>query len=207
MNSEEKTIRSFTEELASSLPAPGGGGAAALVGTLSACLVSMAANLTLGKKKYADVEQDMRSAIEQCRAIGEKLLSLIDRDEECFLPLAAAYSLPQDTPDYETIRRNAVLTAASAPFDILRAVAEVLPCLELLYEKGSRLMLSDVGCAAALCVSAAKCAAMNVFVNTKLLLKDEAAENIAWETSSLLADCIARAGAVSDAVLLNLSGE
>ena len=207
MKSEDKTLNSFCIELASALPAPGGGGAAALAGSLSACLVSMAANLTLGKRKYADVEPDMKSAIDSCAGLSEKLLSLIDKDEECFLPLAAAYSLPKDTPNYEAIRRDAILTAASAPLEMLRTVSEILPSLEVLYEKGSRLMLSDVGCAAALCVGAARCAAMNVFVNTKLLPDDPSAQAVAAETSGLLQQCSERAGSISDAVLLKLSGD
>lgn len=207
MSSEEKTLNIFTAELASSLPAPGGGGAAALAGALSACLVSMAANLTVGKKKYAEAEPDMRAAIARCGELSSKLLSLIDRDEECFLPLAAAYSLPKDSPDYESIRHDAILTAASAPLEILRTTAEVLPALETLYEKGSRLMLSDVGCAAALCISAAKCAAMNVYVNTKLLPGDDSARAVAEETSALLSACTERASAVEADILLKLSGD
>ena len=207
MNTKQKTLLTFSQELASSLPAPGGGGAAALAGSLSASLVSMAANLTLGKKKYADVEPEMRESIEHCEKLSDTLLALIDRDEECFLPLAAAYSLPKDTPDYESIRRDALLAAASSPLEMLRTIADILPSLDILFEKGSRLLLSDVGCSASLCLAAARCAAMNVFVNTKLLPVDSAARDIADETAALLQKCSERAGKISDAVLMQLSGE
>lgn len=207
MNTKDKTLEQFSSELASSAPAPGGGGAAALAGALAASLASMAANLTVGKKKYADVEALMVSSVERCACLRLKLLGLADRDEECFLPLAEVYSLPKDSPGYEERRREAVLTAASAPFEMLKTAAETAELINGLADKVSRLMVSDAGCAASLCVSAAECAAMNVLVNTRLLPGDEEAEAIKADTLELLSLCRKNAGSAVNAVFEYLNKE
>ena len=136
-----------------------------------------------------------------------RLLRLIDGDAEGFLPLSQAYSIPKNDPDRAETLRRATLVACKAPSEMMEALAQCTALLETLLQNCSRLMLSDVGCAAALCAGALEAAAMNVFVNTKSLKGDPEAEALALRVSRLLDDCLPRARAVSGQVLSLLREE
>ena len=200
----KKSCTDFAELLASTAPAPGGGGAAALMGALAASLGSMAAALTAGRKKYDDRREEMLSAVEQAADQRRMLLELIDRDAEGFRPLAAAYSLPKDSPHYAEIMRRATLQACQAPWEMLRTCQKTAELLETLAEKVSPLLLSDVGCGAAACRAAMEAAAMNVFVNTRTLKGDGEAAKLHRETQALLRTYSPRLQAVSEAVTARL---
>ena len=103
---QQMTLADFTRELSENAPVPGGGGAAALCGALAAALSSMVASLTVGKKKYEAVREDMDALIQDAGRLREEFLSLIDEDAEAFKPLAAAYRLPHGTEEEKAARRN-----------------------------------------------------------------------------------------------------
>ena len=200
MSLNDKSLTEFAELLASKSPTPGGGGAAALTGALGVALCSMAGNLTLGRKKYADVEADVLSMLEKGESLRERLLALIDKDAEMFAPLAEAYSVPKDNPDRDAILENATMGACTAPMEILRLCCECVELLEEMLEKGSKMLVSDVGCGALCCRAAIDSAALNVFINTKSLKNREEAEKLENEVDRLTAEYSTRAAAIADEV-------
>lgn len=182
----EKNIDKFLAELASSAPTPGGGGAAALCGALGIALGNMVGNLTLGKKKYADVQEDIQALNAEAEALRADFVTLIDADAEAFAPLSRAYSIPKDAPGRDEIMESALLRAAEPPLEIMRKCAEALDVIADYAAKGSALAISDAGCAAALCGAALQAAALNVRINTKSMKNRAAAEEIDAETDELL---------------------
>ena len=163
----------FLSELSSAAPTPGGGGVAALAGALSAALCSMVANLTTGKKKYAEYQKDIERIIEDSRIASDKMFSLINKDAQCFEPLSKAYSIPKEDPTRAQTLENALKVAASCPCEILDESLNIIALFEELCEKGSRLALSDVGVAATLCESTIKSSLLNIYINTKLMSDKE----------------------------------
>lgn len=182
----EKNVDRFLETLASSAPTPGGGGAAALCGALGIALGNMVGSLTLGKKKYADVQEDITALNSRAEALRADFAALIDADAEAFAPLSRAYSIPKDAPGRDEIMESALLRAAEPPLEIMRKCAEALDVIADYAAKGSALAISDAGCAAALCGAALQAAALNVRINTKSMKNRVAAEEIDAETDELL---------------------
>ena len=181
-----KSIELFSEELASSAPTPGGGGASALMGTIGIALGDMVGELTVGKKKYADVEDDIKALIEEAQTIRKKFLELIDDDAEAFKPLAEAYGIPKEDPSRDDIMEAALKTGASVPMEIMRTCGRALDVINQFAEKGSRLAISDAGCGATCCKAAMKAASLNVFINTKSMKDREYAESLNSEADELL---------------------
>ena len=182
----EKNVDRFLETLASSAPTPGGGGAAALCGALGIALGNMVGNLTLGKKKYADVHEDIAELNAKAEALRAGFVALVDADAEAFAPLSRAYSIPKDDPARDEIMEPALLKAAEAPLEIMRKCAEALELISGYAAKGSALAISDAGCAAALCGAAMESAALNVKINTKSMKNRAVADNINAEMNELL---------------------
>lgn len=196
----ELSINEFTSQLSSAAPVPGGGGASALMGAVSASLCSMVGNLTSGKKKYAEYQQDIERIIADAVALNEKMLSLIEKDAEAFEPLAKAYSIPKEEPGRDEILEKALYEAAMAPLEIVKCSAEVSALIKELVVKGSRLAISDVGVAASACEACAKGAAMNVYINTKLMKDRECAAKLNAETIALVDEVSAASKAAYDEV-------
>ena len=163
----DKTVAAFTEELASPAPVPGGGGASALAAAIGVSLGDMVGELTVGKKKYADVEEEIQSLMARAQALRIRFLELVDADAAAFAPLAKAYGIPKEDPNRAQIMEEALKTACSVPMDIMRACAEAIDIIEEFAAKGSRLAVSDAGCGAILCKAAMQAAALNGFINTK----------------------------------------
>ena len=182
----EKNIDKFLEALASSAPTPGGGGAAALCGALGIALGNMVGSLTLGKKKYADVQEDIAELNAKAEALRAGFVALVDADAEAFAPLSRAYSIPKDDPARDEILEPALLKAAEAPLEIMRRCAEAIDIIADYAAKGSALAISDAGCAAALCGAAMESAALNVKINTKSMKNRAVADNINAEMNELL---------------------
>ena len=178
MSFSDMTLSEFTALLASGDAVPGGGGASALVGCLGACLGSMVAHLTIGKKKYADAQEDMEELIRKTRTLREELLVLIDRDAQMFAPLSKTYSMPKSTPEEIAERdeamKEALKDACEVPLQIMEKMCAALELIRTAAEKGSSLAVSDAGDAAVFCKAALQGAALNVFINTKLM-KDRSA--------------------------------
>ncbi|MGI6737398.1 MAG: cyclodeaminase/cyclohydrolase family protein [Anaerovoracaceae bacterium] len=184
-------IRSFLDRLAGSSPTPGGGGAAALVGAVGAALGSMVGSLTVGRKKYAAVEEEIRRLLARAQDLRQQLLELIDEDRRAFAPLAAAYGLPTDSEEArrhkEEVMENCLRQAVLPPLKIMRVCCEVLQLLQEFAAKGSRLARSDAGVGAACCRAALQGASLNVFVNTRLMRDRERAAQLDAEAEEMLA--------------------
>ena len=172
------TCREFVSVLASDAPAPGGGGAAALVGAIGTALGNMVGSLTVGKKKYAAVEAEIIELKAKCDALQKELLDQVEADEVNFLPLAKAYGIPKDDPDRDKVMEEATIIACSTPMKIMELCCQAIEYISVFAEKGSRLAVSDAGCGAVCCKAALQAASLNVFINTKTLKNREVAEEM-----------------------------
>ena len=194
------SCEAFLADLAGNSPAPGGGGAAALVGAAGAALGNMVGALTVGKKKYAAVEADILALNERSAALRQKLEHLVQADAEAFAPLAAAYRLPKETPAQQAAKAAALEAAldgaCAVPLAILEACGEGIALAAEYAEKGSVLAVSDAGCAAALCKAALQSASLNVFINTKLMTDRPRADALDAQADALLNEYVPRADAV-----------
>ncbi|MCL2815344.1 MAG: cyclodeaminase/cyclohydrolase family protein [Oscillospiraceae bacterium] len=188
----EQTLRGFVAGLSSSEPSPGGGGASALIGALGAALCLMAANLTSGKKKYEQFQADIEDIISRASESAQKLTELIGEDAKAFAPLAAAYTLPRDKAEREQILEEALKGACRVPMEILRESARIAEIAEELAQKGSKLVISDVGIAAVSSRAAAQGAAMNVYINTKMMKNRDYAGKLNAEAESVLSGAVSR---------------
>ena len=185
----ERDIQNFLAELASKAPTPGGGGAAALCGAVGVALGNMVGNLTLGKKKYAEVQEDIAALNAKAESLREDFLALIDADAEAFEPLSKAYGIPKDEPARGEVMEAALLAAVQPPLEIMRKCVKALELIADYAAKGSALAISDAGCAAAITRAACEAAALNVFVNTKPMRDREKAGEINREANELLQKC------------------
>ena len=201
-----KSCVDFAAMLASKEPVPGGGGAAALVGALAASLGAMAARLSVGRKKQEQERRTLEAQIDVADALRQRLLTLIDWDAAGFEPLSKAYSLPKEDPDRREKLRAASLQACEAPLEMLRCCGETAELLGQIRELVSPLLLSDVGCAAALCRGAMEAAAMNVWVNTKSWRDDPQAETVDAEVREILAAALPKMEALAADVREKLIG-
>lgn len=168
-----KSIKEFADVLSTSAPVPGGGGASAYVGVLGMALGSMVGNLTLGKKKYADVQEDIQDLLEKSEDIRNKLQKLINKDAEVFYPLSQAYGLPSSTEEEKAekdkVLQQALIEASMVPLEIAENALEALKLHEEYAKKGTRIAISDVGVGVAFCEAAIKGAKLNVLINTKIM--------------------------------------
>ena len=196
----EKNVDKFLETLASSAPTPGGGGAAALCGALAIALGNMVGNLTLGKKKYADVQEDIAALNEKAETLRKDFVALIDADAEAFKPLSEAYGIPKDDPERAEVMETALLKAVQPPMEIMRKCVKALEVISEYATKGSALAISDAGCAAALARAAADAAALNVRINTKSMTDHKVANHLNVEANSLVMHCNLVAEEIYDTV-------
>ena len=173
-----ESCRKFVEVLASDAPAPGGGGAAALVGAIGTALGNMVGSLTVGKKKYAAVEAEIIELKAKCDALQKELLDQVEADEINFVPLAKAYGIPKDDPNRAQILEEATLVACSTPMKIMELCCQAIEYIAVFAEKGSRLAVSDAGCAAVCVKAGLQAASLNVFINTKTLKNREVADEM-----------------------------
>ena len=163
------SVTSFTEQLASPAPVPGGGGASALVGAVGIALGDMVGELTVGKKKYADVESDLRSLMARAQDLRIRLLACVEKDAVAFEPLSRAYAIPRDDPNRSEIMEKCLHDAAAVPLEIFDLVSEAIEIERDFAEKGSKLVISDAATGVSFCRAALEGAAVNVKVNTRLM--------------------------------------
>ncbi len=173
-----KSVTEFTEALASKAAVPGGGGASALVGAIGIALGDMVGELTVGKKKYADVEEDVKALMVRAQELRVKLLSCVNKDAEAFEPLSRAYGIPKDDPTRDEVMEKCLRDAAAAPLEILDLCCEAIELQREFAAKGSVLAISDAATGVVFCWSAMYGAAVNVKVNTKSMKDREYAEKI-----------------------------
>lgn len=196
----------FVSALAAKEAVPGGGGAAALVGALGVALCSMVGNFTTGKKTYAAVEDDIQRMLTEAQAVRARLLELVQEDADAFLPLSQAYAIPRDDPRRAATLEEATKRACVAPLEMMRQVCHAIELLEEMEQKGSRMLLSDVGCGALLCKAALEAASLNVFVNTKTLGDREFAELTEVEVDRMLEEYGPRAASCAERVMERIRG-
>ncbi len=196
----DKSCRDFVNRLASAEPVPGGGGASAMVGALGAALGSMVGNLTLGKKKYENVQEDIKAVLDRAGKLQNELLSLVEKDAQVFEPLSKAYGLPKNTEDEkknrDTVMEAALRLACSVPVELMEKSMEAVALHEELAVKGTKIAISDVGVGVLFCKSALLGASLNVFINTKLMKDREYAEAINNKAEMLISEGISRADSV-----------
>ncbi len=169
----DKKCNEFLELLASKAPVPGGGSACAYVGAIGMALGSMVGNLTVGKERYKEVEEDVKVLLHQATKIMERLKQLVVKDAECFYPLSQAFKLPRDTEQQRAFRnekiQEALHGASQVPLEIAQCCFDALNLHEELAKKGTKLAISDIGVGAALCKAALQGAKMNVLINTRMM--------------------------------------
>ncbi len=198
---------SYAQHLAAKEPIPGGGSAAAYVGALAVSLASMAGVYAQGKPAYAQHEDDLAKYIARAGALRQDFMELMDEDSRQFLLVSSAFSVPKDDPNRAEIVEDALKEAAQPPLKVMRKVCESIELLEEMLIKGSRMLLSDVGCGAALARGALIAASHTLFVNTRSMHDTAYAQTLLDEADKLLDSYVSRADAVSDAVSAQLRQE
>lgn len=192
MSMLDKNCNDFLEVLASKAPIPGGGGAAALGGAVGMALSNMVGNLTVGKKKYADVEDEVKVLIAQGSKIIEELKGLVDKDAEVFEPLSKAYGLPKDTPEQAKIKADTLeelsKVACTVPMGIMRQAFAGIKIHERMGQIGTMIAISDVGCGVVFLKSALISGMLNVVINLNGIKDPEYVKNTTTEMNQLLSE-------------------
>jgi methenyltetrahydrofolate cyclohydrolase len=187
---KDKTIAAFLDDLASERPTPGGGGAAAVCGAIGAALVSMVANLTIGKKNYEAVSEELKAVNEKAERLRAELTGAIEEDVTAFNSVMGAYGLPRATEE-EKAKRTAAIQAALkdatlAPLRAVKACFEVMRLSAAVAEKGNLNVISDAGVAVLAANAGLRSAALNVFINAKAIKDRDFAEKQLAEVNALL---------------------
>ena len=178
MNGEltDKSMKTFLDELSSSAPAPGGGSVAALSGALGAALISMVSNLTIGKKKYTDVQKEIIELLKKSERLRKELIDLLEADIKVYTELSQTMKMPRDTDEQKTARAKAMDKALKAATDVPMRVAEacvsVMDLCRPAAERGNVNAVSDVGVGVLMAEAGLRSAALNVLINLGWI-KDE----------------------------------
>jgi len=188
----DKPCRDFIKELASRAPVPGGGGAAAMGGAMGVALSNMVGNLTVGKKKYAQVEREVIELIAKGESLISELETLVDKDAEAFEPLSQAYGLSRATPEQTRLREQTLetcsKTACSVPMELMRKSYEGIKIHNRMGQIGSTLAISDVGCGVVFLKAALVAASLNVQINLKAIKDETFLKDTTAEMTNLLAE-------------------
>ncbi|MBR4196563.1 MAG: cyclodeaminase/cyclohydrolase family protein [Synergistaceae bacterium] len=197
-----KSCAEFTKLLGAKVSMPGGGAASALVGALGAALCEMAANFTVGNKRYYDVEPEMKEIVKKAEKLRVRFLELSDEDAKAFPELSAAWRLPKDYPNRKEIFTRASLNACKAPFEMVKCCCEAIDLLAVVMEKGNIMLISDVGCGVSLCEAAMSSSAMNVYINTGSLKDCPEAREMESQIDSLMAEYLPKIDDISGKVTI-----
>lgn len=192
MAMSEKSCDYFLDVLASKAPVPGGGGAAAMGGAIGMALSNMVGNLTVGKKKFADVEDEVKELLEKGYKIIDQLKALVDKDAEVFEPLSKAYGLPKDTPEQAAhkakVMEECSITACSVPREIMRQAYAGIKIHERMGQIGTKLAISDVGCGVVFLKAALVSGYLNVIINLGAIKDEKYVAEASQEMNRLLED-------------------
>lgn len=206
----DTSVAQFLDALASGTPTPGGGGAAAIAGSMAAALVSMVCNLTIGRKRYADVADEMRELLDRAESLRAELQQLAEDDVAAFNRLSAAYKLPRVTEADTAIRRDAIQSslkrATEVPLRTARAAVAVLPLCPPVAERGNQAAVSDVGVAALLAHAAVRSAVLNVDINLRTLEDQMYVNQVRTEVERLTAELSAEAEEIAGVVAAKVRG-
>jgi formiminotetrahydrofolate cyclodeaminase len=188
---KDTAIGPFLDQLASSGATPGGGSAAAIIGAMGAALVSMVCNLTIGKKKYADAEAEMKDVLAKTEALRKKLTSMIQDDVKAFDAVMGAYGMPKETDADKAARDKAIQAALKLATDVplacARAAREVIDLAAIASDKGNLNVISDAGVGVLAGYAALRSAALNVLTNARMITDKPFAEARLKELNELLA--------------------
>lgn len=201
---KDNSIATFLDDLASERPTPGGGGAAAVSGAIGAALVSMVANLTIGKKNYEAVEEDLKVARAKAEALRAELTGAIEEDVVAFNSVMGAYGLPRGTDEEKAKRAEAIQAALKdatlAPLRAVKACFEVIRLSAIAADKGNLNVISDAGVAVLAANAGLRSAALNVFINAKAIKDRDFAEKQIAEVNALLSEAAQTTEAVYETV-------
>ncbi len=186
----DKKVSNFLNELASNLPTPGGGSVAALAGALGAALISMVGNLTVGKKKYEDVEEDIKKIISSSEKLRYELSQLIEEDVKVFNNFMATYKMPKETEDEKKKRaemiQESLIKAAKVPLKVAYKCLDILILSQEAAEKGNVNVVSDAGVAVLMAEAALESAILNVKINLKMIKDEKTKEEFSSSIQELL---------------------
>ncbi|AAQ65539.1 cyclodeaminase/cyclohydrolase family protein [Porphyromonas gingivalis] len=190
------TVKGFLAETAGQEPVPGGGSISALNGSIAAALAEMVANLTIGKKKYVEVEAEMQTIATEAAAIQKELVLDIDRDSDAYNKVFAAFKLPKETEEEKAVRSAQIQEmtkyAASVPMEVARRVHSLLPLIEAVVAKGNQNAITD-GCVAMMCARTAIIGALlNVRINLTSIKDEDFVKTHTEEANAIEADAIRR---------------
>ncbi len=190
------TVKGFLAETAGQEPVPGGSSISAINGSIAAALAEMVANLTIGKKKYVEVEAEMQTIAAQAAAIQKELVLDIDRDSDAYNKVFAAFKLPKETDDEKAVRSAQIQEmtkyAASVPMEVARRVHSLLPLIEAVVAKGNQNAITD-GCVAMMCARTAIIGALlNVRINLTSIKDEDFVRSHAQEADAIEADAVRR---------------
>lgn len=200
----EKSCKDFIDVLASKSPVPGGGGACAYVGALGMALGNMVGNLTVGKKKYKDVEEDVKTILEEGEELIKKLEILVQEDADVFYPLSKAYSLPKDTDEEikykEKVMEEVLEKASLVPLKVAKTCCRAIELHEELAKKGTKIAISDVAVGVLFCKSALEASRLNVYINTNMMKNKNIKSDLENQIDDLVLEYSKRAADVKDYV-------
>ncbi|KAF0150974.1 MAG: glutamate formimidoyltransferase [Ignavibacteria bacterium] len=199
-----KSLQQYFDDLSSNAPTPGGGNVAALCGALSSSLGAMVCGLTIGKKKYAEVEAEMIEVKTKLESFQKEFFELGQKDNAAFDKVMNAFRLPKETDAEKEVRSKAIedatLGAAAVPEVVMKKAKEILPLLKTIIEKGNRNSLSDAGVAAALVATASKGAYLNVLINCSSLSNQTIAQEVKKRADIVLDETCAESNRLLDKV-------
>lgn len=175
-------IKNYLDEISSNSPTPGGGNVSAFSGAMGCSLGIMVCNLTIGKKKYVEVEEEIKDVSFQLQSFRDKLIQLAGDDNDAFDKVMEAFKLPKETDQDKKIRsekiENSTLHAASIPSQVIKVCSNVIPLIQIISGKGNQNSLSDAGVAASLLSTAAQGAYLNVLINCTSLPNNQLASEL-----------------------------
>lgn len=187
---KEKKIAEFTEKLAGRNSVPGGGAASAVTGAFGSALASMVSELTIGKKKYAEYEEDVTKIAKRAKELSERFLFLANEDAEKYRVVSEVYAIravsEEEKKEKSDKLEEALKGAIMPPMEMLESLYEAAGLFRELSQKGSKLLVSDTGGGAALCEGAARVSLLAVYANTKLMKERDAAAKIDEKAEKLL---------------------
>jgi formiminotetrahydrofolate cyclodeaminase len=189
---KDQPIQQFLDELASKSATPGGGSAAAIMGAQGAALISMVCNLTIGKPKFAEVEDDMQTLLLDAEALRQQLTDMIKADVEVFNRVMASYGLPKETDAEKTARSAAIQDvlkdATDVPLDCAKACSKVIALSQIAADKGNPNVISDAGAGLMAAYGGLKIAALNVYINAGSLKDRDFADAKLAELAAIMQD-------------------
>ena len=194
------SVKDFLSELASSSPAPGGGSVAALSGALGAALSSMVCNLTIGKEKYLDVQDEIKKVLRKSETLRKKLTTLIDKDTQAFNDVMKAFKMPKETEEQKNNRSKAIQdgykVAASVPLETARICEEILDVAMVVAEKGNTSSITDAAMSAIMAKAGVEGAILNVKINLGSIKDEKFVEKMRKELDEIEKNSISKTGKI-----------